>query len=137
MPVGVVVVQVPMGVALLRWIPPALMLSGIATYTTIRSRLALFGVAVTLLVWFMLVAMGNALIPGRPTPYPMNYIQPWLWPFQPYLKPGSLSAPDYVLNRVTVAAFGLCLIALAARQLRDEESVLLGLSRRRGVERGE
>jgi pimeloyl-ACP methyl ester carboxylesterase len=111
--------------ALTRWIPPALMIGGIAVYTTVRSRVAVFGAALTLLVWFTLVMMGDALLPTKPVMIPLNYIKPWLWPFQPYLKPGSLGGGDYLLNRIVVAGFGLGLIALAAFQLRDEETVLI------------
>ena len=110
--------------ALVRWISPALMMSGIALYATVRSRVAVFGSALTMLVWFALVMMGDALLPSRPVLFPLNYIKPWLWVFQPYLKPDSLSSDDYLLNRVVVAGFGLALIALAARQLHDEEAVL-------------
>jgi len=116
--------------AVIRWIPPTLMLSGIAMVTTIRSRMAVFGAAITLLVWFMMVALGDQLLPERLAIYPINYLQPWLWPFLPYLKPDSMSDMDYVLNRVVVAATGVCLIAFAVRQLRDEEMVLLGQRRK-------
>ncbi|MBI5960470.1 MAG: alpha/beta fold hydrolase [Chloroflexi bacterium] len=113
-----------------RWISPALMISGIALYTTVRSRVAVFGAAVTLLVWFVLVMMGDALLPTQPIMAPLNLIKPWLWVFQPYLKPESLSSSDYLLNRIVVAGFGLGLIALAAFQLRDEESVLFSSSKK-------
>jgi hypothetical protein len=112
------------GVTLLRWIPPMLLLTGIGLYATIRSRVGVFGVGVTLLVWFALLAMGDALLPGRLYPFPFNYIQPWLWPFYPYLKPDSMSAGDYLINRLGVAALGINLITLSALQLRNAETFL-------------
>lgn len=110
--------------ALTRWISPALMLTGIAAYTTVRSRVTVFGAALVLLIWFTLVMMGDALLPDTPVVYPFNYIKPWLWPFQPYLKPESLTMTDYALNRIVVAASGICLLALTVYLLRDEEQVL-------------
>lgn len=120
--------------AFTRWIAPALMLSGAAAYATIRSRMAIFGAAVTLLIWFGLVFAGDGLLPGHLIAYPFNYIQPWLWPFQPYLQPHRLTGADYVLNRIVVSALGIALVALAAYQLRIEEKVLLGSFKKPGKE---
>lgn len=116
--------------ALTRWISPALMLAGIAVYTSIRSRVAVFGAALSLLIWFTLVMVGDALLPDTQVLFPLNYIKPWLWPFQPYLKPESLTLSDYILNRIVVGAAGIGLVALAAYQLRDEESALFSQSKK-------
>jgi hypothetical protein len=56
-------------------------------------------------------------------------VQPYLWPFHIYLRPGILPAADYGLNRVVVSVTGLALFALAARHLRDEERLLTGTRR--------
>lgn len=114
------------GLALLRWIPPMLMLSGIAVYITVRSRMAIFAMMAVLLVWFGMVVVGDALLPPNIAPYPLSYLQPWLWPFQPYLKPERLAISDYWLNRAVVAAVGLLLLGVSLGQVEDEERMLTG-----------
>jgi hypothetical protein len=114
------------GLALVRWIPPAVFLSGIGVYVTLRSRVASFGLICAGLIWFACIFFGAALLPGQPTFWPLSLIQPFLWPLHAYLQPGDLTAGDYLLNRLFITAAGLSLIALAAYQLRDEERVLLG-----------
>lgn len=111
---------------LLRWLPPSLFLTGIAVYATLKSRAAAFGAVVAGLCWFAFAFFGSSFLPGQPILWPLNYIQPFLWPFHPYLQPGDLSAGDYWLNRLVVAAAGIGLLALAVAQLRDEEQVLSG-----------
>jgi pimeloyl-ACP methyl ester carboxylesterase len=112
--------------AIVRWIPPAIFLSGIGVYTTVRSRVAAFGVTVAGLIWFGMILFGAALLPGQPIFWPLNYLQPFLWPANPYLQPGQLAIGDYWLNRAFVTAAGIGLIMLAVYYLRDEESILLG-----------
>lgn len=119
------------GMALLRWIPPAALLSGIGAYTTLRTRVAAFGAAITAIIWFVFVFFGNALLPGVPMIAPLNYLTPLFWPIHPYLQPDDLSIGDYALNRVCVLLVGAGLVGLAVRELRDSERVLLGASRRR------
>lgn len=114
------------GLALVRWIPPMLMLAGLAVYISIRSRVPVFAMVTVLLVWFGMVGVGDLLLPPNVAPYPLNYIQPWLWPFQPYLKPESLSMGDYWLNRVVVGAVGVVLLGLSLRQIENEERMLTG-----------
>lgn len=111
---------------LLRWIPPALFLSGIAVYATLKSRVTAFGVVVAGLCWFAFSIFGETLLPGQPTLWPLNYVLPFLWPFNPYLQPDSLTMTDYWLNRALVTAAGIGLLMLGIHQLRDEEYVLLG-----------
>lgn len=113
-------------VALLRWLPPAIFLSGIGVYVTLRSRVATFGVVVAGLIWFAFGFFGSALLPGQPTFFPLNKIQPFLWVLNAYLQPGDLSISDYWLSRLFVTAFGIVLLMLAVYQLRNEEQVLLG-----------
>jgi len=116
--------------ALTRCLPPALLLSGVGAYVTLRSRLAIFGVVIVGLVWFIFGMFGDFFLPGQPMFYPLNYLQPFLWPLNAYLQPGRLPTGDYWLNRIFVLAAGICLIMLAVRQLYDEEHVLLAI---RGV----
>ncbi|MDX1992789.1 MAG: hypothetical protein SF029_10375 [bacterium] len=115
--------------AVLRWIPPTVMLTGVAVYTTLQSRVAVFGVAITVAVWGIFAFAGDAFLPGQPIIEPLDKIQPFLWPFQPYLKPGRLELGDYLLNRFGVIALGINLLALAFWGLRREETVLLGVKR--------
>ncbi|MCB9436232.1 MAG: alpha/beta fold hydrolase [Anaerolineales bacterium] len=112
--------------ALVRWIPPMLMLGGLAVYISIRSRVPVFAMVAVLLVWFGMVAVGDLLLPPNVAPYPLNYFQPWLWPYQPYLKPESLSMDDYWLNRLVVAVVGIVLVGLSLREVENEERMLTG-----------
>jgi pimeloyl-ACP methyl ester carboxylesterase len=121
--------------AVLRWIPPALMLTGIATFVVIRSRVAVFAAGLTLLIWFFLIMLGDALLPGHLSIYPLNYIQPWWWPFHPYLKPGSMSAGDYLTNRIVVASVGIVFLAWAARHWENSEMMIVGSPARKETKR--
>ena len=113
-------------ITLIRWIPPTIFLSGIAIYTTLRSRMAVFSVLVAGLVWLGLSLFAEALLPGAPMFWPFNLIQPYLWPFHPYLQPEFLPQSDYLLNRVVVMLAGINLLILALINLRDSERILLG-----------
>jgi hypothetical protein len=131
-------VQVPnqdAAIALLRWIPAMLLLSGIGVYTTLRSRVASFGIVIAGLMWFAFQLFGDFFLPGKLTFPPFNVIQAALWPLNPYLQPAAVAPVDYWLNRALVAALGIGLIMLSIRQLRDTERVLLGGSARAGVRR--
>ncbi len=111
---------------LVRWIPPALFLSGVAVYATLKSRVMAFGMVIAGLTWFAFSIFGEALLPGQPTLWPLNYVLPFLWPIHPYLQPDSLTIGDYWLNRAFVTVVGIGLLILGIYQLRDEEYVLLG-----------
>jgi hypothetical protein len=119
--------QQDIAAALIRWLPPAIFLSAVGIYTTLRSRVAAFGVVVTGITWFAFIFFGIFFLPEQPVFRPLNYLQPFLWPFSPYLQPGDLTLGDYWLNRLCVSAAGIALLMLAAYQLRDEEQVLLGV----------
>ena len=114
------------GIALVRWIPPAMLLSGLSLNAALRSRKAVFGVLVAGLVWFVMALLGKAFLPGQPTTYPLNYIQPLVWPLHAYLQPGDLLLRDYWLNRAFVFVAGLNLVMLAVAFVRDHERLLLG-----------
>lgn len=119
-------------VMVVRWIPAAFLLTGVAVYTTIRSRVAAFGATVVGLVWFMFAFFGHTLLPGGTTFWPLNYLLPFIWIFNPYLEPISLTMGDYWLNRLCVLLVGANLILAALYLMRNEESLLLG-SRRKGA----
>jgi hypothetical protein len=70
----------------------------------------------------------QAFLPGQPMVYPLNLLQPWLWPVHPYLQPGELTAADYLTNRVFVFMLGLAMIGLALHYVQDTERLLLGKS---------
>lgn len=113
-------------VALVRWFPSMVFFAGLASYITLRSRVAAFGVTVSGLIWFIFNFFGESLLPGSPAFWPLSALLPFLWPFNPYLQPAQLSAGDYWLNRLCVLLAGIAFIMLAVYQLRSEESVLLG-----------
>jgi len=114
--------------ALLRWIPPALVLSGLALNAAIRSRRAVFGILSVAIIWFVTAFFRQAFLPGQPTFFPLNYLQPWLWSVHIYLQPGDLQTADYLTNRLFVLVVGVILIALAVNYVRDSERLLLGKS---------
>ncbi len=109
-----------------RWISPALFFGGLGVYTTIRSRQPAFGVSIVGLIWFVFTFLGTTMLPGMPTFWPMNLVQPFIWSIYGYLQPTDLAAGDYLLNRIVLGAFGLVLVMMSARQLSDEESILTG-----------
>jgi hypothetical protein len=109
-----------------RWLPPALMLTGIAVYVTQRARVAALGVISAGLIWFGTVFLGDALLPGMPTIAPLDIIQPFLWVVHPFLEPGMLPDGDYALNRFSITLLGLYLILSVLARLEDEEYTLLG-----------
>ena len=115
-----------LAVTLLRWLPPALLLGGAGLYATVRARVVVFGVMLVVLLWGVTMLCVDLLVPGQPVFYPLNLIQPFLWPVVPYLQPETLPMGDYWLNRLCVGAAGLVLMLLALWSLRDEERVLLG-----------
>jgi pimeloyl-ACP methyl ester carboxylesterase len=116
---------------LLRWLPPALLFMGIGIFVTVRTRHMIFGALCTLLVWGGTALIGDALLPGQPTIFPLNYIQPFFWIFHPYLQPDTLTASDYLVNRLVVASIGMLFIAWAVWHMRDTERLLFGSSSQR------
>ncbi|MBZ0321001.1 MAG: hypothetical protein K8L91_31590 [Anaerolineae bacterium] len=115
-----------LGLALIRWIPPTLLLTGVGAYTTLKSRVLAFGVAIAALVWFVGLFFAPLLLPGMPVIFPLNHVQPYLWSMNPYLLPQDLGWNDYWVNRALVSLIGCFLICRAGAYLQDEETVLLG-----------
>ncbi len=116
-----------LGLALVRWIPPALFLSGLAIFITVRSGEVVLGVVFTALTWAVAVFIGRTLLPAFAPSYapPLNLIQPYIWILHTYLQPEYLTTTDYALNRIALAGIGCVLIALAVHRLRDTERLLL------------
>jgi hypothetical protein len=114
--------------ALLRWIPPALFFTGLGIFVTVRSRHMVFGALVTVFIWGGAILLGDGMLPGQLTMFPLNYIQPFFWIFHPYLQPSSLTPTDYVLNRIVVAGVGVAFAAWAMWRIRDTERLLFGTS---------
>lgn len=109
-----------MWISLARWVVPLITLAGVGLFITLMSRQTAFGVAMTGVLWFALLAFGDGLVARWP----------FLWPIHLYLSPTTLSLADYALNRGVVLLAGLGFLLMAMRQLRDEERVLLGTNRR-------
>jgi len=109
-----------MWISLARWLVPLITLAGVGLFITLMSRQTAFGVAMTGVLWFALLAFGDGLVARWP----------FLWPIHLYLSPTTLSLADYALNRGVVLLAGLGFLLMAMRQLRDEERVLLGTNRR-------
>lgn len=122
-----------LGLALIRWIPPTLLLMGVGAYTTLKSRVLAFGVAIAALVWFVGLFFAPLLLPGMPVISPLDTIQPYLWSINPYLLPQDLGWEDYWVNRALVSLIGCFLICRAGAYLRDEEAVLLGATSKRRI----
>lgn len=111
---------------ILRVLPPGLFLAGLGLFITLVSRQAVFGVSMILVIWFATCFLGDALLPIGSLFWPLSELQPYLWPVHAYLQPGVLSDGAYVLNRAILTLVGLGFMVLAARQLQNEEWVLLG-----------
>ncbi|MBZ0284164.1 MAG: hypothetical protein K8L97_25725 [Anaerolineae bacterium] len=116
-------------IVVVRWLSPSLFLSGIAVYTTLRSRNPAFGASVTGIAWFTFAFLGTALLPGVPTTWPLSLFQPFLWAIHAYLQPNMLAIDDYWLNRIAVGSVGVVLLLMSVLQLRDEEWVLFSVGK--------
>lgn len=102
------------------WFAPMLWLSSLALCLTLITRRAVMSMALTTLVWFAATVFGAEMI--------LRW--PFMWPIHLFLEPNH---PFYALNRALITLTGLGLLTLALTYLlRDEESLLLGASRRTG-----
>ena len=109
--------------AVARWLPPSLFFCGVGVYTTIRSRQPAFSIAIIGVIWFIFSFMGVLLLPGRPTFWPLNIVQPYLWVIHPYLQPGQMSNSEYWFNRLMVAVVGVGLLLLTLWNLCEMKNV--------------
>jgi pimeloyl-ACP methyl ester carboxylesterase len=103
---------------LLRWIPPALFMGGLALYMNMTTRRSAFSLALSVLMWWAMSFMGVSLIQRWPV----------LWPLDIFMQPEDLQSVDYILNRLFISLAGIGLALLAARILQDEERTLTGTS---------
>ncbi len=117
-------------VLLLAWVSPALFLTGIGVYVTLRSRMVAFGVVIVIVVWVIFGLFGRFLLPGLPVPAPLSWIQPYLWPVHIFLTPQDLPAPSYAVNRLFLSSAGIVLLLAAVRSVRNTEGVLLSMTAR-------
>ncbi len=113
--------------------PDAIFLAG-GPLAAITTGMPIAGAAVTVFSQFGTAIAGKPLliesgIKLEGINHVLATVQPYLWPFHIYLRPGILPAADYGLNRIVVSVTGLALFALAARHLRDEERLLTGARR--------
>jgi len=100
--------------AVLRWLPACIFIGGVATYTTLLTRQGVFGALIAFLLWSgMLFGMDSLLVRF-----------PFLWLIHVYLQPENIALPLYLLNRLTLIALGLGLVALSANLANDEEHML-------------
>jgi hypothetical protein len=111
--------ETDLAIMLSQWLAPAILLSGIGMAITLISRQALFGVLMTMLIWFAMLLVGDGLVARWP----------FAWPLHPYLRPETFGATIFWLNRAFLTLAGAGLMVLAVRQLRDAERVL-------GIKRG-
>ena len=106
----------PLGIAVSRWLPPSILLSGIAVYLTLATRRAVLGILVVCLLWIGLTMFGDFIVRRWPI----------AWPFHLYLP---LTEADYRLNRFFITLLGVSLIGLAtALLMQNPERLLLSRS---------
>lgn len=100
--------------ALVRWLVAAVILGGLAVFTTQLTRQAAFGALVTTLFWASSLYGGDALLKRWH----------WVWPFHIYLQPDNVTALIYSLNRLSLLVLGFALMFLAGVLLRNDERTL-------------
>mgnify|MGYP000037970488 CR=1 FL=1 len=116
-----------MPVLLIGWLPPALFLSGLATYMTIRSRMVAMGALTIGFLWFIFGLFAPYFIPGQSYPYPVGIIQPYMWSIHVHASLEDLTLADFWLNRAFLTGAGLSMMLAAVYELRDTEKLLLGV----------
>jgi pimeloyl-ACP methyl ester carboxylesterase len=106
-------------VAVSRWIAPLLFFVGLGICLTLMTRQAVISVGLIVVLWCGLMLASDVLVRQWP----------FLWPLGLYLQPAET---NYWLNRLFLSLCGLGLMRLALTYfIRDDERVLLGLSRRK------
>jgi len=107
------------------WIAPALFLSGLGVFITIRSRKIALGVIAIGFLWFIFGLFSPFFLPGQSFAPPMHLIQPFMWPIHVHASLNDLTLLDYWINRLFMSATGIALVMAAVYGLRDTEQVLL------------
>jgi pimeloyl-ACP methyl ester carboxylesterase len=118
-------------VLFLGWLPPALFLSGIGIYVTVRSRMMALGVLLIGFLWFIFALFAPMFLPGQNFPAPFHLIQPFVWPMHVHASLNELAPQDFWLNRLFLTVGGIGLMLLSAYSLRDSEELLLGMKARK------
>lgn len=111
----------------LGWLPPALFLSGLGVFITIRSRMVALGVLAIGFLWFIFGLFAPFFIPGQSFPAPFHVIQPFMWSIHVHASLEHLTVYDFWLNRIFLSVTGISLMMAAVYDLRDTEKLLLGV----------
>jgi len=119
------------GMRLGAWLPSMLFLMSFTIYLTTRVRTMTMGLIGALAVWAITLLFGPFLIPsatnaGPHMPFPMNYVQPFLWTINMFAQPLSFPAWEYyTLNRVILLGLSVFFLWRTSALLSDAESLLL------------
>jgi hypothetical protein len=100
--------------ALVRWLPAAITLGGVAVFTSQLTRQGTFGMLMATLYWTASLYGGDRLLK----------VWKWFWPFHIYLQPEKSGIMVYLLNRFSLVAIGLILTLLALTLLKNEDRLL-------------
>jgi pimeloyl-ACP methyl ester carboxylesterase len=120
-------------VILFSWVAPALFLSGVGLYVSVRTRLVALGMVTVLALWIVFGLFARFFLPGLSFPFPLNLIQPFLWPVHIAATLQDLGPADFWLNRLFLSNAGVTLLWLAVRAVGDSENLLLhARNRKRG-----
>ncbi|MEL7434319.1 MAG: hypothetical protein AAFN11_10275, partial [Chloroflexota bacterium] len=103
-------------------------------YATVRSRLSVFGIITSGLIWFLFGLFSEIFTPGRDYGGFLNLIQPFLWVVDIYATPDALPANDFILNRTFLTVSGIGLIFSAMQQLKDSEQILFSTGHNKSKE---
>ena len=117
-------------VLLVGWIPSALFLSGLALQATLSARIVAAGIAAAGTLWFAFLLLGDLFLPGGSWSFPLNILQPFLWPLNVHARPEHLSLGDYWLNRLFLFAAGIGFLMMVVRRVNDTEAILLNVSQK-------
>jgi hypothetical protein len=96
----------------LRWLPPSILLSGLAISFTLMTRQPALSMAMVGICWAFMFFSGAAMVG----------LMPALWPIQLFPAPGT---EGFLFNRLLITLLGLAFMVRAASALNDEESLLL------------
>ncbi len=96
------------------WLPPSVCIAGLCLLATLYARRMTFGL-LTAIVLCVAMAFGREVILP---------VFPNLWFMIFYLDPRTVTADQYLLNRLFLLAAGAVAFALVAYRMRDEEQLL-------------
>ena len=100
---------------LVAWVPPFLFFVSVALFITFTSRQPVFGMTMSIILWFGLAFLADGIL----------IRWPHLWPVHVYLRPeAAADAFDPRLHPVWVLFVSALFLAFAFRQLKDIEKLL-------------